>query len=421
MKNLSILEGNRGRFQNGVKRVIADLQGGGTSIWVPAEERLLKTKYITENGTYLASAEELWGFSKLTVNVAGGAEGTQVPTIDKDGNPTDYQVPTYGPVTVDPTIDPSDYPTLPPISGGIGSSIVGIDPITGNMSIATVDPHGNINMSTIPDGIRIKTPPHKTSYVYGENIDYDGLVIELLKTDGSTFTDDTYKNGTIAWGLGPFPEPDAEHPHRNFEVVTSVVKAGDGRFPTFTTPADDSSMLYKFAGITFTFALIPVGTVLFGNAKSEIGGVEVWRTYALTQADSQVFACLTYKTVQSGNYYDTVCYASNGKFTLSYIGPTGIGDEIDEDEYTIYVDHTGIASFEHQAIVGKNNGLLPRTEYETSAVSTFWFEDDMVKFGYGEEGEQSIPVMWESPYDGRTLQDSFNISVDTSTGGGGAF
>jgi hypothetical protein len=289
------------------------------------------------------------------------------------------------------------------------------------MSIATVDLYGNINMSAIPDGMRIKTPPHKTSYVYGEYIDYDGLVIELLKTDGSVFTDDTYEDGTIAWGLGPFPEPDEEHPHRNFEIITSVVKAGAGRFPTFTTPADDSSKVYRIGGITFSFAQIPIGTVIYGNSHKEIGGVDVWRTYALTQADSQVFACVTYYTEQGGTKQDDVVYVSNGKFTINYVGPGGVGDEIIERDYVNVVGAGGEASFMHQATVGKNSGLLPRTEYSTSALSTSYFKDDMFKFGYGEEGDQSIPVMWESPYDGRTLQDSFNISVDTSTGGGGAF
>jgi hypothetical protein len=259
-------------------------------------------------------------------------------------------------------------------------------------------------------------PPDRTEYVVGDFIRYEGIGVRLLDGNGEVFTDDRYPDGMVPFNELSFPENEARY------VPASM------RHATFDTPADESSRVYKNHGITFSFDLVPIGTVFFGNAYKEIKGVDVWRTYMLKEATAPVYACIFHNVNERPTKYDYVHLASLKAFTVHYMGPTLIGDDISEYDYHIpvYMDD---ASTYFQAVVGKNTGLFPRM-VTSEVVSPGESGDDMAKFGTGEY-ESSImdaPVQWASPYDGRVLEDTTEIRVKVGErggfgggGGGGAF
>lgn len=168
-KNIVIQEGGVGR-QFTADKLRTNLVEGGTCLWVPEDERSVGTKRITENGTYSAAEDELYGYSVVTVNVPGGA-GSDTP-------------------------------------GGIGSSVTGKDS-DGDSSVVTVDSSGNIQQKKIPSSIAIDTEPTKKDYVDGETINYSGLVVKAMLKNG-VFIDERYTAGIIPRSELDLPEETAD-------------------------------------------------------------------------------------------------------------------------------------------------------------------------------------------------------------------
>ena len=201
-KNVVIMEGGKGLRFADVSKLITDKTDGNDS-WVPTEDRIIRQKYISENGMYYAKDDGIYGFSKLTVNIPGGAQGYTVPTVST--------LP-YGVEVA--TTDPSQ--PMPIIPGTVGSSLIGIDPDTGLRSIATIQPDGTLKQSVIPSAIRILIPPAKLEYEDGEKIQYAGLVVELLDSDGNNFQDEMFPQGIISWS----PVDNLLHPE--YDLITPV-------------------------------------------------------------------------------------------------------------------------------------------------------------------------------------------------------
>lgn len=133
-KNIVIQEGGTGK-QLTVDKLKTNLVGGGTCLWVPEDEKQLGTKYISENGTYKASDEGLYGYSEVTVS-------------------------------------------------GVGS-VTGKDPDTGEDVTVTKDPDtGEIVETVVATEIRITNEPTKTTYTNGETIDFSGLVVHAYSSTG---------------------------------------------------------------------------------------------------------------------------------------------------------------------------------------------------------------------------------------------
>lgn len=105
-KGVAIQEGNRPYGIAGVSRLLVAERSGSYSVWVPKDERLLIQKYITDNGTYIASDDSAYGYTPITVNVSGAVGG--------------------------------------PL-GGVGSRIIGLDQYTGKPSIVSVRPNGMLS------------------------------------------------------------------------------------------------------------------------------------------------------------------------------------------------------------------------------------------------------------------------------------
>lgn len=85
MNIINISEGRESRSFGGIKKLITNVEGGGTQTWVRESDSDLIEKVISENGVYEAETEvvkdektgeqkEISGYSKVTVNIPLGAK-----------------------------------------------------------------------------------------------------------------------------------------------------------------------------------------------------------------------------------------------------------------------------------------------------------------------------------------------------------
>lgn len=125
-----------------------NLQGGGNCLWIPKESYPVDSKFITENGTYLAAAEGLHGFSSLNVS-----------------SQPDYVVGNKG-----------GKPYYVHKGGTAGNDLI---------------------YEELPTEIRVTKMPYKTIYTENGIIDYSGIEITAYKKNGEVWTNDRYKNGVI--------------------------------------------------------------------------------------------------------------------------------------------------------------------------------------------------------------------------------
>ncbi len=133
--------GSKARGFEGVDKLRTQLSGGGTCLWVPSYGVRLGTKRVTENGTYSAADEQLYGYSSVQVNV--DAEVDQLTGKGQDGN--DYSVTKNG-------------------SGGLVET-------------------------KVPSEIRVTTLPTTIQYDSGDVIDFSGIVVTAYYGDGSVCED----------------------------------------------------------------------------------------------------------------------------------------------------------------------------------------------------------------------------------------
>lgn len=134
--NPSIKEGNTPRLFGGVKKLLTNLNGGGTALWVPESERQLTTKSINKNGVYQASKDGAYGWSSVYVSVP---QTTSVTGKGQDGK----------------------------------QHTISTDPST-----------GMLEDEVTPVSIAITTPPTKLVYTDGEAIDFTGAVVHKYDSDG---------------------------------------------------------------------------------------------------------------------------------------------------------------------------------------------------------------------------------------------
>ena len=146
-KNIVIQEGGVPRQLTADKQETA-LVGGGSCLWIPEDEAKLGKKSITQNGTYTASAEGLYGYSEVTVSGVGKATGT-----GPDGEEHTYEE-TEG---------------------------------------------GGVTDTVLPSSIEVTTPPSFTGpYGDGAYIGFDGLVVTAYTATGAAWTGGgQYPNGII--------------------------------------------------------------------------------------------------------------------------------------------------------------------------------------------------------------------------------
>ena len=381
--NIAIEEGGVAR-QFTVDEVDAPKVGGGMQPFVPKDEVRLTTKHISKNGTYPASADGYYGFKVVTVNVPGGSG-----SADSSGKPSGTILP-----------------------GGAGSAIVGEDD-DGNDAVIGVDSGGKIVKTPIPSAIEITKPPDDTEYNEGDTIIYDGVDVKLKKKDGTTFTDAKYPNGHIPMGELIFPVEKAEGGgDSDIEIPSYDGKDGwPSQLAVLSTPQ--------------SFKHFPAGTY---HAEFMSGGLNNYVTLVLS---SDAYLALD----GSG---ERLCIVSDG--------PINYGDNrwaqrstittIEVDGKTYY----GRCQFDATWSSVDFLSGTPRLSGWNYAQQEDGL-NDLLRIIYGNynshpgENTQSIPVQWNSPYDGKTYEDKFEITVNGNgsshtsesssgtegSGGGGTF
>ncbi len=144
-KNITIQEGGVGK-QLTVDKLKTNLVGGGTCLWLPEDEVALGRKTITENGTFLAADDGLYGYARVTVRGVGKAAG-----VDRDGDEAS----------------------------------------------AKTTSDGRLVVQKLPSRIVVETLPMLTAYSDGEPINYRGMVVKAYLRSGRVWTDTTHPDGVI--------------------------------------------------------------------------------------------------------------------------------------------------------------------------------------------------------------------------------
>lgn len=169
--------GGKPQLVRGVKSLQTALTVGGSMTWLPEDETVATTIYITENGKYSAENTGYYGYYKVDVMVAGG-DGAEIETDNEDG-----------------TVK-REYVT-PPVTSESGSSLVVKDPNTGNTIYYHINNSGQLISEVVPSYAMVTTKP-KEQYARNETVDYTGAVITLYNGDGTVATG--YNNGVIQYG-----------------------------------------------------------------------------------------------------------------------------------------------------------------------------------------------------------------------------
>ena len=78
--------------------------------------------------------------------------------------------------------------------------IVGLDSLTGLDVDISLDTDFSLKVENVPTEIVIVTPPKKLKYIVGQRLDFTGMVVKAVKSDGSTWTSAKYPNGHIPLG-----------------------------------------------------------------------------------------------------------------------------------------------------------------------------------------------------------------------------
>lgn len=392
-KNVIVSEGGRGRRFANVSRLMTDKTNGLDS-WVPTSERMARQKYIRSNGVYHPQDDGLYGFSKLTVNIPGGAKGYTVPTVSTAP---------YGVETVDTSVEPSLLPSVP---GSVGSSVVGMDPDTGLMSVMTVNPDGTLSKRPIPTSIRVLIPPAKLSYHDGEKIQYAGLVVELLDPNGDNFQDELFPQGIISWS----PVRNLLHPEYNLITPTEYAEVRDSYdaksssicMPEVSVKYKESSKVdfYKFNNDTTLGPPWRRGSMevidgegpfyIFGEPSRELDDKA---TDVVSMCSPKPFRTLI--KIQGSSYVRTL----DAREVYAYYPDDGV---FSEDNYlypSIYLTWQSDVLRTESADYPLNQGTA-RVNYSY-----------IVCYGDNFYPGGGIPVSWNSPYDGNTYSTSFEIEV----------
>ena len=251
-KDIIIQEGGVNKNLNSIKKILTDEQGGGSCNWVPEEEVQRGTKTITKNGTYKASDDDLYGYSKVTVKVKGGSGGG--------------------------------------ISSDPGSGVSGTNPSDGNDYAHEIDDNGEIVTTKLPTRIVMSSLPYDTSYVDGETINFTGAEVTAYYEDGSSY------------GVVPFEE-------LTFEPTVADSSGGneysDGDGVNCIAITYEYIENSKWSGWGYPNALGTQTGGSFGDFPASLGGGSGSATLLVTRYNNYTYVK---RIAGDNNHLDLICY-----------------------------------------------------------------------------------------------------------------
>ena len=358
-KNITIQEGGVARTMSNVEKLQTALVGGGSCYWVPEDERQVTTKHITQNGTYQASSDGVYGYSQVTVNVSGGNG-----SADSGGRPSGGDI----------------------LPGGIGSAVVGTDPDTGNEEVVGVDEDGNLVTTPIPSYIEVTRLPDKTEYQVGETINPTGIIVHAYYADGTDYG--TVLNSELVYPVQVAPEPGGA----GGGDYALLPKSDDLSFASTVSnglccgESNPGKKAYDLA----SSSLSGVGYVFYSHIGTRTGVV-----YAISAQDYNALAADT----------DIGSWAwQNSDGTQNAFGT------IKKSKFSVHADNPNVYCYVTTWMFPPENRNQSVPYYQTEGAALDALRD------FAPSGNVSIPVQWVSPFNGKTLEDSFEIAV-TSSGG----
>ena len=219
----NIIIGVHGQAQTleGINGINAKEPNGGSTNYLPEDTLKVGGKTVTQNGTYNAADDNMLGYKRVVVMdlVSEGPSKTFQDTRKhnamitcggrqrifanvkklraKNTNDEDYTV------APSPNMRTKSLSVLHPGVYDV-SSETDVDVYTpvyvsvsdSERDAAGFNPSNPTWQDNLPDEIRVTTPPTKTEYVYGEEIDYTGMVVQAYK-NGSVWSNANYPNGVI--------------------------------------------------------------------------------------------------------------------------------------------------------------------------------------------------------------------------------
>lgn len=459
MHNIAIYEGGKASRMQGVALITTDDGNGGRVTWVPQDDRKTGTLSVSENGTYRAEDEGLHSWSKVTVRLAGAPAGLTVPTLPDPI--TGAEIPTgelgeidpvapagleplddIEPISIDEAedildeleidatdpdaieaiadylgvdpedlviVDPDDASTVKeaePKVADKGQRAEGIDQETGEET--TITPSGK-DTTPIPKAIAVTRPPNRTAYEDGDTIDFTGIEVRLFisyteegsSIDAKPYRDSRYPNGVIPFGELVFPE---------------TIASASGRKKTAL-----SELLGRAINVHTVLSL-------YAKAKNSSYGQRYIYEQWITSTGEEF---VVYEAPTTGIQYVTPVFVSKESgtsVTLSVRNKMEHHETLDDDSpiidesdvmtfssvplnksftysgKTVYYSNQGVSTTISPVVESSYSPIEDNSDLNMGAMAWTLLYGDSI-------GVMDVPVQWESPYDGKTLETTFEIEI----------
>ena len=344
-KNPAIKEDNKARQFASVQRVVINNTSSGTSLWVPEETSETDELTVTENGVYCAYDDNVFGYSKIIVNISESLN---------DRSEKDKAI----------------------------SKITGTNPDTGDTESYGVDENGNLTRDVIPSGlpqaIHLVIEPRKKVYDPGETLDFSGIHVYLLDGEGHQWTSDEYPTGEIPFDELIFPETvanseSASNPTASMEGLDSFPFSYAK--PTYTwSDYDDDGGTYEYYGYNED-----TGEWIYAFGE----------VYTAFQAEDNQYASFM---VASKSPIQNVESRKQGTKTI--------------DGKTVYYSVFGS--------LNRYIGISPIVRIQWDAYSSAYAWAMIYGTIIG-GGQQEVSVQWVRAEDGRTLEDTYMITINVES------
>lgn len=255
---------------------------------------------------------------------------------------------------------------------------------------------------TIPYAIQITTPPTKTEYEAGEEIDYSGIVVTLLTEAGTTYTSEWYPDGTVPFDELTLPVKTA---HMDSNGVYGYMYSEELEELGFEQPMVVYSGIMKYITNVRGIGTDPhywTSEELMGVFRAvlwQVGDDNIYRT-AFAARDNIVIS----SRFQAGDDYRNLDDVKTDVTSTSNIGD--YGGHFTRDGNECWYSTGGGSWYNWASLPNHTSGPNVTQEYIRQRVAYAILYGDVEGMFHDNE----IPVQWTRS-DGEVLTTTFEITV----------